>query len=825
MAQDKRKPVVLITGSAGKLGSSLTRSLQSDYQVVGLDQEGTDCDITFDISSPDSIKLALSEVSERYGKHLASVIHLAAYFDFSGDDNPLYKKVNEEGTKNLLEELQSIEVERLIYTSTMLVNEPVKPGELVDEDTPVAPQWAYPESKARTEAIIKEHHGKIPFTLLRLAGVYDEETAVPTLSHQIARIYEGSTKSFLYAGDTDAGQAFIHHLDMVDVIRRTVERRKELPEDDVMVAGETSVLSYQQLQDTIASLIHGEEHWKTLVVPKPVAKAGAWVEEEVRARLPDQVDDRKEPFIKPFMVDMASDHYALDIQRARRQLDWQPSRTLKETLPKLIANLKNDPVAWYQANGVHLPTWLQSADDKTCNAEVLRHSHEQKYQAEHQRNLWAPFLNMGLGSWLMMSPVSLGYESVYLWWSDILSGALLLVMSFIALSGKPMVRLIRWPIGAIGLWLMCAPLIFWAPTAAAYTNDTLTGALVFCLALVVRPFPGISPVADVSGPDVPPGWTFSPSDWIQRIPIIFLAFVGFLISHYLAAYQLGHIEGVWDPFFSQGANEGDAKNGTEEIITSSVSEAWPVPDAGLGALTYLLEILTGILGSRARWRTMPWLVLVFGFMIVPLGAVSITFIVIQPIILDTWCTLCLVAAAAMLIQIPYSFDEIMATIGFLKRRSQAGRPWVKVLFTGDTDEHNDYDYDADNFRQPPLVVIKDMLTGGITIPWNLGLCALIGIWLMFTRVTLGTTGDMANADHLIGSFVLTITVIAFAEIMRAMRFLNVFLGMALLITPFVFSSSIAAIMASLICGLALISLSVPAGRIQGHYGRWDRVII
>ncbi|MDX1694033.1 MAG: vitamin K epoxide reductase family protein [Ketobacteraceae bacterium] len=824
MAKSKDKPLVLITGSAGKLGTSLTSALKNDYTVVGLDVEGTDCDIEFDVTSADSVELALTKVGEKHGKEMAAVIHLAAYFDFSGEESPLYKAVNEKGTENLLKELQQFKVDRFIYTSTMLVNEPVSPGELIDESAPVAPKWAYPKSKARTEEVIKEHHGKIPYTLLRLAGVYDEETAVPTLSHQIARIYEASAKSYLYAGDTSAGQAFIHHLDMVDLIRRTVNRRKDLPDEDIMVAGEQDVLSYQDLQEEIGCLIHGEEKWHTIRVPKPVAKAGAWVEDEIRPRLPDEVDDQGAPFIKPFMVDMASDHYALNISRAQKALDWQPERSLRHTLKDLVAALKKDPVAWYEANGVTLPSWLRAASDKTNNAEKLRHNHEQKYQAEHRRNLWAPFLNMGLGAWLMASPMSLGYESTYLWWSDIICGALIIALSFVALSDKPMIRLVRWPIGAIGLWLMTAPLLFWAPTAASYTNGTLTGALVFSLALVVRPFPGISPVADVSGPDVPPGWEFSPSDWIQRIPIIFLAFIGFIISHYLAAYQLGHIDAVWEPFF-KGANPGDAKNGTEEIITSRVSEAWPVPDAGLGALTYMLEILTGLIGSRARWRTMPWLVLLFGFMIVPLGAVSITFIIIQPIILDTWCTLCLVAAAAMLIQIPYSFDEIVATIGFLKRRHQAGMPWVKVLFTGDTDEANQFDYDADNFQRPASTVIKDMITGGITVPWNLALCGAIGVWLMCTRLTLGSSGDMANADHLIGSFVLTITVTACAEVMRALRFINVFLGMALLITPFVFTSSPVALVMSVICGVALISLSMPSGKIQGHYGRWDKVII
>src|SRR3546814_18645781 len=61
------------------------------------------------------------------------------------------------------------------------------------------------------------------------------------------------------------------------------------------------------------------------------------------------------------------------------------------------------------------------------------------------------------------------------------------------------------------------------------------------------------------------------------------------------------------------------RNGTEEIITSYVSEAWPVSDAAVGGYTYALEILTGIIGSRMRWRSMPWLVLLFGLMITPLA--------------------------------------------------------------------------------------------------------------------------------------------------------------------------------------------------------------
>lgn len=40
------------------------------------------------------------------------------------------------------------------------------------------------------------------------------------------------------------------------------------------------------------------------------------------------------------MIDMASDHYALDISNARHLLDWEPKRRIEEKLPVLVESLK-----------------------------------------------------------------------------------------------------------------------------------------------------------------------------------------------------------------------------------------------------------------------------------------------------------------------------------------------------------------------------------------------------------------------------------------------------------------------------------------------------
>src|SRR5690606_18977494 len=111
---------------------------------------------------------------------------------------------------------------------TMLVHEGTEPGMRIDEESALGAHWAYPQSKLATEQVIEKHHGDIPYTLLRLAGVYDEEHLVPSLAHQVQRIYERNVQSHLFSGDTAAGQSFIHSDDVVDAFCAAVRRRAEL---------------------------------------------------------------------------------------------------------------------------------------------------------------------------------------------------------------------------------------------------------------------------------------------------------------------------------------------------------------------------------------------------------------------------------------------------------------------------------------------------------------------------------------------------------------------------------------------------------------------
>ena len=387
-------------------------------------------------------------------------------------------------------------------------------------------------------------------------------------------------------------------------------------------------------------------------------------------------------------------------------------------MPKIIARLKADPAKWYLANGISPPLWISDAEAAGWSPDVLRDLHRAQVETEHGANRWAHFANLGLATWLLTQPLLIDVREPLLRGSEVALAAALLVCAALALSSRA--QWARWACAGIGALIMAAPFVFATRNPAAYLSDTLVGALVFAFAVGTKPEPGSSAVASLTGPIDPPGWSYNPSSWSQRLPIIALAFIGLYVSRYLAAYQLGHIPDVWDPFFAGSAD--DPQNGTEEIITSWVSRAWPVSDAAMGAYTYLLEILTGIVGSRKRWRTMPWLVVLFGLMIAPLGIVSIFFIIIQPVVIGTWSTIALIGAAAVLVQIPYSLDELLATIQFLRRREKAGRGWLRVFFVGDTDDlPSSLDAgtaSADEFNRSPGLVLRDMIGGGVGLPWT-----------------------------------------------------------------------------------------------------------
>jgi nucleoside-diphosphate-sugar epimerase len=341
---------ILITGSSGRIGKAFINRFHDRFTEFAFDREGpphpphtAEHIIPCDISSDESVKAALAETRRLGGGRIASVLHLAAFYDFSGKPSPLYREITVKGTERLLRGLRDFEVEQFVFTSTMLVHAPVVPGEVITESSLLAPAWAYPKSKVETEEVLHRERGVIPTVSLRVAGVYDDGVHSIPLAQHMQRIHERRFLSHFFPGEFEHGQSFLHMDDLVDALYLTIVRRHLLPPETVLLLGESDVMSFAELQHDFARLIHGQKYWVTLPVPKLLAKIGAWVQEKMPG---------SDPFIRPWMIDRADDHYALDTSLARTLLHWEPQHSLRKSLPAMVASLKADPKAWYKENGL-----------------------------------------------------------------------------------------------------------------------------------------------------------------------------------------------------------------------------------------------------------------------------------------------------------------------------------------------------------------------------------------------------------------------------------------------------------------------------------------
>jgi hypothetical protein len=441
---------------------------------------------------------------------------------------------------------------------------------------------------------------------------------------------------------------------------------------------------------------------------------------------------------------------------------------------------------------------------------------------EHTRELRRPWLWTNatlimLGLWLLSSPFTFGYAGSALCWSDVASGMLLAGFAGAALSPR-LDFFGRWSAAFVGIWLQFAPLVFWARSPAAFVTDTLIGALAIALSILVPMMPGMAHHMEMlkPGPEIPPGWSYNPSTWQQRAPMILAAFLGWMLSRYLAAFQLGLIKEVWDPFFGSS---------TARVLTSTVSKSWPISDAGLGAVAYTFELLMAWMGGTVRWRTMPWMVTFFFILVVPLGVTSIVLVILQPVAVGHWCTICLATALLMLVMIPFTVDEVVAMGQFLKRSVREGKSFWRTFWVGGTLQAENPDERTPHYGAPARQLLP-AAAWGVSAPWTLLLSALLGVWLMFAPAVFGSEGRAADSDHLLGALATTVAVIAMAEVFRAGRYLNVLCGAWIMAAPWLLSGgSPAARWNDVAVGAGLLLLSLPRGPVRERYAAWNRLIV
>lgn len=161
---------------------------------------------------------------------------------------------------------------------------------------------------------------------------------------------------------------------------------------------------------------------------------------------------------------------------------------------------------------------------------------------------------------------------------------------------------------------------------------------------------------------IPEPWWYNPSSWNQRLRMVFIASIAVVISLYLGLYQWRFISHIWDPVWGEQS---------QHVLDSDVSHqmrSWiSIPDAILGCLAYLSDVIFALAGCTRRWQYRPWLVILFGIDVIPLGLVSATLVFMQGFVVHQWCFLCIVTAVISLILVVLAYDEVISSCIYLYR--------------------------------------------------------------------------------------------------------------------------------------------------------------
>lgn len=162
MATDGR---TLVTGATGFIGSVLTRQLVADGTDVRIfRRETSSLDLLDDVA--DEVEHAVGDLTHARSLYDAMtdvnrVFHVAAKVSFDPGDRDALRRVNVDGTANVVNAALDAGVDRLVHTSSIAaLGRPRTPETPIDEDTPWqdAPhRTAYARSKRQAELEI--HRG------------------------------------------------------------------------------------------------------------------------------------------------------------------------------------------------------------------------------------------------------------------------------------------------------------------------------------------------------------------------------------------------------------------------------------------------------------------------------------------------------------------------------------------------------------------------------------------------------------------------------------------------------------------------------------------
>jgi nucleoside-diphosphate-sugar epimerase len=344
---------MIITGATGFLGGQLVRQLRKEYRIAALgrrDPAAVGAPIgpgiewfRVDIADFERLRRVFERVRELGGARL--LLHMAAYYDFTGEDSPEYHSTNVLGTENLIRLAAPLELRRFVFASSIAACPYPEAGGAVTEDTPPSAPVPYARSKQLGEDLMRRYRDTIPSCIVRPAAVFSEWCEYEPLDALLRTWLLRSPFSRVIAGKGASALPYLHVNDLLSFFLRVVEKCDDLEPAEVLLASPDRTTSHLELYGVASRCRPGSKRPPIHISPG-LAAVGIRLREWL-GRLTTRM-----PFERSWMVDYIDRALTVNASRTRRRIDWAPNPDLDVLafVGEMARNLRSDRREWRRRN-------------------------------------------------------------------------------------------------------------------------------------------------------------------------------------------------------------------------------------------------------------------------------------------------------------------------------------------------------------------------------------------------------------------------------------------------------------------------------------------
>lgn len=324
---------LLVTGASGFLGGHLCEALSGKHEIVAMVRKGSDTSLL----TPLGVELRccdLADPSSLIGvaRNVDAVVHLAAYYTFTGDEES-YRRINVEGTRALLASMINSGVARIVYCSSTEALGPTG-AEPANEDRTPAPVYAYGRSKVQGEELVREHASRgIDHTIIRPSGIYGPRN-FEDISYWFITAFGGSVMGRFVVGDGRRLLQFVHVDDVVQGFRLALENPRSIGR--TYHISDSRAYTYDEIYAMLAAIFGRRPPRRH--VPVPVAKALVAPVEGL-----NRLMGRDSFMFRSSTMETFREDRNYSIERASMELGYSPRWSLPEGLEATVR--------WYRENG------------------------------------------------------------------------------------------------------------------------------------------------------------------------------------------------------------------------------------------------------------------------------------------------------------------------------------------------------------------------------------------------------------------------------------------------------------------------------------------